>query len=119
MTEATRQAYDLFAYGTLKDAHVQRSIVGRTISGQPDTLAGYRVFYDRFPVALPSPGASVQGVVLRVSESELQQLDLYEGHTYIRTPVTLVSGLMAWVYLGDQAFYRHLLATEMQQDGKA
>lgn len=108
-TETLRR---LFVYGTLKQTHVQRSVIGRTVHGTPEALPGYRVYYWRFPVALADESSMVHGLLLQVTDEELERLDLYEGPSYIRKQVTLASGKSALVYCGDVAIYGDLLVAE-------
>ena len=96
----------LFVYGTLYEPDVQQRLIGRTISGQPDSLAGYSsntTLLDPYPVAIPEDGANMTGFVLRVTTDELVLLDEYEGDCYLRIKVWLQSGLEAWVYVVNPA----------------
>ncbi len=93
----------LFVYGTLQEAEVQRRIIGREVTGTPDTLDG---FYKSkiamsdgvFPLIIPKHGSSVSGRVLEVTAEELRRMDIYETSAYRRFWVTLHSGREAWVY---------------------
>jgi gamma-glutamylcyclotransferase (GGCT)/AIG2-like uncharacterized protein YtfP len=100
----------LFVYGSLKDPAVQYRLSGRTIAGAPDEVRGFRRYVSlEYPVALPDTAHSVDGLVLTVTPEELALLDAYEGSTYLRIRVTLLSGTTAWMYQGDEAVYTPLL----------
>jgi gamma-glutamylcyclotransferase (GGCT)/AIG2-like uncharacterized protein YtfP len=99
----------LFVYGSLQDPAVQMQLVGRTISGEPDTLTGFRRYSMlQYPFILPSERHSVEGQVLTITADELAKMDMYEGSTYLRIRVTLNSGTETWVYQGDPAVYGRL-----------
>jgi gamma-glutamylcyclotransferase (GGCT)/AIG2-like uncharacterized protein YtfP len=109
----------LFSYGTLQDARVQVATFGRTLRGQRDLLPGF----ERQLVSVTDPqvvavsGLShhanarytglgehrVDGTVLDVTEAELTAADAYERTSgYTRIPVTLASGVRAWVYVHEK-----------------
>ncbi len=93
----------LFVYGTLREPHVQRLVIGRETPGTPDVLEGYRkdeiVFLSRsYPMIAPQAGASVEGLVIEVTADDLPRLDRYETTAYERIWVTLRSGIEAWTY---------------------
>lgn len=95
----------LFVYGTLLKPSVQKMVFGRTTSGRPDKLAGYkkhRIQLGRnvYPIIKPAADGTVDGLVLTVTPTELKVIDRYEGRAYQRQKVTLVSGQRAWVYRG-------------------
>lgn len=95
----------LFAYGTLLNEAVQRSVIGRRIDGTPDAIEGYvrtslRDGTYRFPNLVPHASGRVEGRVLEVRGDELARIDQYEGDLYRRERVTLASGTEAWVYFG-------------------
>jgi gamma-glutamylcyclotransferase (GGCT)/AIG2-like uncharacterized protein YtfP len=105
----------LFSYGTLQSEAVQLAAFGRTLNGQRDALAGYRLAMaeTRDHAFIATTGAThhrnleftgdasdlVEGTVFSVTEHELEQADTYEPFDYKRTLVQLHSGLHAWVYL--------------------
>lgn len=103
----------LFVYGTLQMPAVQLRLYGRTISGQPDTLHGFRramILLDGlYPIAVPDPHSSISGAVLLLTAAELQTTDAYEGPAYQRSPVLLASGSEAWVYRDNPASAFHRL----------
>ncbi|MFW5709231.1 MAG: gamma-glutamylcyclotransferase family protein [Chloroflexota bacterium] len=93
----------VFAYGTLLDAAIQRSIIGRVVNSSPDTLPDYRIEkvlfgQQAFPIIRPYPGATVKGRVLLVYPLELRRIDHYETDAYERRRVQLASGRRAWAY---------------------
>ena len=105
----------LFSYGTLKEANVQRSTFGRTLSHTQDELVGYGLSIVRVTDAsfIASTGKSlhanvvpsgrsdgrVPGVALEVTEEELVLCDRYEAPAhYIRVEADLASARKCWVY---------------------
>lgn len=98
----------LFVYGTLQDPLVQKSLIGRTVTGEADTLSGYIInmaLMPPYPVALAKENSTIDGHVLSVTNEELNLLDDYEGDCYLRVDVTLQSKQNAWVYIGNPACY--------------
>lgn len=105
----------LFAYGTLQDPKVQRSLFGRLLTGTPDCLSGFargelaitdadeiaESGLTHYPVLRPAEGSTDAhpGTVFRLTEDELAAADAYEAEDYRRVLVTLTSGLEAWVYI--------------------
>lgn len=93
----------LFVYGTLRQAGVQRAILGREIGGTPDALAGYAlatipIAGHKIARATGDPSDRVEGLVLRISPAELEAADAYETDDYARIKVRLESGTDAFVY---------------------
>lgn len=99
----------LFAYGTLLDARIQRSVFGRPIDGRPDRLPGYVASVVRVDGASAYPNVAhtgratdlVEGEVLNLSEDDLRAADAYETSAYERRVVALASGTSAWIYVAD------------------
>lgn len=105
----------LFTYGTLQSPAVQQDTFGRLVTGEEDVLPGYRIDYveidDPRVVALSATAVhpilretgdardKVVGMVLWLSEAELEAADEYEVALYRRARVTLGSGRDAWVYV--------------------
>lgn len=105
----------IFSYGTLRQPEVQRAIFRRELHAREDVLTGFRVGM----VAISNPevirlsGSSehpglirtndpndrVCGSALAVTNEELAAADEYEAADYERLPVTLASGLAAFVYV--------------------
>ena len=95
----------LFCYGTLRQDAVQMSLFGRLVSSEPDELVGFTqssIACDGVIHAIVKRGGSgdsrVSGLVLRVSDGELEKADRYEPPPYGRVMATLASGRRAWVY---------------------
>ncbi|MFD5420149.1 GDSL-type esterase/lipase family protein [Streptomyces sp. NPDC127069] len=111
MTESRPHA--LFSFGTLRDAHVQTTLFGRTVPSSPASLVGYTTR----PLKITDPdviaasgldvhltlecrlGSVVEGAVLRLTDGELAAADAYEVDDYVRRRVLLSSGESAWAYL--------------------
>lgn len=94
----------IFAYGTLSDSKVQMRIWGRLTSGKADILNGYEkseidTSDGKFPLIIPSKTKSVPGIIIEVSDEELQKIDEYEGEEYKRIEVETQGGITAWVYV--------------------
>lgn len=104
----------LFSYGTLREPQVQTALFGRPVPTVDDALPGYRLDWlqitdpeviatsgsDRHPILRRSDdGDAVPGVYLVIDDDDLAAADAYEVDDYVRTAVTLVSGLEAWAYL--------------------
>ena len=105
----------LFSYGTLRQSEVQRATFGRELQGVKDALPGYRLEMlaisnpevvsvsgaAEHPVAVATGSADdqVPGMVFEVTAEELAAADVYEEADYRRVPVTLASGLNAWLYV--------------------
>lgn len=103
----------LFSYGTLQFERVQLESFGRLLKGQKDCLPNFKLedieikdpkvlelsgkkFH---PMAIPSEGDEVPGMVFEVSAEEIAQSDRYEVSDYIRQEIELKSGLNCWVYV--------------------
>ena len=107
----------LFSYGTLQHDDVQLATFGRRLAGSPDALIGYRLITievrDQEFVAKAGSAQQrslhytgdatdvVEGMVLKLTQHELEQADAYEPAEYRRKLVQLRSGASAWVYLTD------------------
>jgi gamma-glutamylcyclotransferase (GGCT)/AIG2-like uncharacterized protein YtfP len=105
----------LFSYGTLQQENVQLATFGRPLAGQPDRLAGFAQTEIEIvdPEVIRTSGKThhpmlvftnrnedhVTGTVFDITDAELAQADAYEVDDYKRVPVTLTSGLQAWVYV--------------------
>lgn len=105
----------LFSYGTLQNPEVQLDTFGRLVGGEDDALPGFTVDYAEIddprvvglsghsvhPIVRPTGNAldKVTGMVLWVTEDELDAADEYEVELYRRIEVTLQSGRAAWVYV--------------------
>ena len=105
----------LFSYGTLQQREVQLANYGRELTGEADSLPGYRlgeVVIDDpdvvsvsgkavHTIALQSSNSSdrVTGTVYLLTPEELEASDAYETDAYTRIEVTLESGKEAFVYV--------------------
>jgi hypothetical protein len=111
------QLENLFSYGTLQTDKVQRALFGRKLEGKPDVLPEYRLVmieiqqqdfviesgtaYHRNLEFTGNDSDFVEGTVLSLSKTELEQADAYEPTSYKRVQVRLKSGSSAWVYLSN------------------
>ncbi|MBX6377657.1 MAG: gamma-glutamylcyclotransferase [Clostridia bacterium] len=106
----------LFAYGTLKRRRRIEALVGRRLPPpEPGVLPGFRLYPTPrgYPIVLPDPDASVDGVVWEIREEDLPALDHYEGYDedppfYLRVPVrvrTAAGEVEAQVYVGNPDVY--------------
>lgn len=106
--------HPLFSYGTLRQPEVQAALFSRSVPTIADALPGYRIEWltitdpeviatsgsDRHPILRRGTEAdSAPGAYLILSDTELAAADAYEVDDYIRTAVTLTSGVNAWAYL--------------------
>jgi len=107
----------LFSYGTLQLREVQLATFGRSVEGQPDALAGYRMEMIRIHEEGFSPPEGelhriihftgldsdrVPGTLLTVTTAEIEQADAYEPPGYTRALVQTVSGVKAWAYVAAE-----------------
>jgi gamma-glutamylcyclotransferase (GGCT)/AIG2-like uncharacterized protein YtfP len=97
----------LFAYGTLLDKNIQVRVFGHEVQGHPDQLADYRRVIRNFvcgsyPDIIFESGSLVSGMILELTDNELEQCDRYEGDEYERVSVVLKNGSKAFVYKGKQ-----------------
>lgn len=105
----------LFSYGTLQLEVVQLELFGRTLVMAPDALTGYKKEKIKIKVesvvnisgeeehviiSYTGNGSDViEGVILSVTQDELEHADDYETGDYKRINVMLRSGKPAWVYV--------------------
>jgi len=109
-------ALDFFFYGTLCDADVRRTVIGRETAVSPAALEGYEavpVEHGRFPILLFQQGRSAAGVVCAgLSVEEAARLGLYEhegrDYTARQMPVRETGGATrkAWAFLPLAALRR-------------
>ncbi len=120
--DQARAAIALFSYGTLRQPEVQLSTYGRLVAAEEDVLPGHRlveiVIDDPHVVSLSGrsvhsiaqptgdPGDRVTGVVLSLTEAELEATDAYEAAAYARIEVILESGRRAFVYVDASSLAR-------------
>lgn len=77
----------LFIYGTLTDPGVQKEVWGRAIKGKDDSLKGYEkseieIDGEVYPFIVPNKNGQVGGLVVELTENELEKADRYEGGEY-------------------------------------
>ncbi|MER5732190.1 GDSL-type esterase/lipase family protein [Streptomyces sp. NPDC002138] len=105
--------HTLFSFGTLKDERVQTALFGRPVPTAPAALAGHTT--RPLPITDPAViaasgldvhltlereiGATVEGVVLCLTDQDLAAADAYEVDDYARRRVLLTSGESTWAYL--------------------
>jgi gamma-glutamylcyclotransferase (GGCT)/AIG2-like uncharacterized protein YtfP len=105
---------NLFVYGSLRQAEVQRALFGREVAAIPDLLAGYALGWvtiddpdvvaksgsatHRIVEATGDPADRVEGWVLTLNPAELAAADAYETKDYARVAVRLESGIEGFVY---------------------
>ena len=115
-------AVALFSYGTLRQPEVQLATYGRMVESEPDVLTGHvltKITIDDprvvtlsgksvHTIARPTGDAAdrVEGVVLFLTEAELEATDAYETAAYARTEVMLESGRKAFVYVDASSLGR-------------
>ena len=93
----------LFVYGTLRVPNIQQSVLGRVVTGTPDILDGYgrstiSAGIATYFILVEQASESVEGVVLEITQDELERADRYETDAYRRFRVNLRSGKQVWVY---------------------
>src|SRR5262245_13816534 len=78
-----------FFYGTLLDPEVRRHVIGRAadpLPVEPAVLTGYRRVYvseQTYPVVIPDPRGSVEGLLMRgLDKAARQALLLFETDEY-------------------------------------
>ncbi|MES1227129.1 MAG: gamma-glutamylcyclotransferase family protein [Armatimonadota bacterium] len=107
----------LFVYGTLRQPEVQRAVFGRPVEGVEATLFGWKIdtitISDERVLALSGtnihrvlrPGGAtdrVDGMILTLTQTELQAADEYETNDYKRMKAGLGAGGYAWVYVAKE-----------------
>jgi gamma-glutamylcyclotransferase (GGCT)/AIG2-like uncharacterized protein YtfP len=99
----------LFAYGTLQSEDVQQDLFGRILQGTPEILVGYELDEIQieeefgivhYPIIKETQNSNdtISGILYEVTQTELRQVDLYEGLYYKRVEVHLQSNQNAWAY---------------------
>ena len=93
---------NLFAYGTLMWPEILEAVAGRRLEGSPAVLEGYsrfRVKGEPYPVVIPSPKGTVEGVLYQeLTPEEFRRLDAFEGVEYNRVEIRL-NDRPAFVYV--------------------
>ena len=120
MSQTTRreEPISLFAYGTLQQPNVQLTTFGRQLDGRPDAMMGFALT----PVTITDPAViaasglaihrvacrtdsrtdPIPGMVLSITQAELEAADAYEADICVRIEVNLVSGAKAFVYVSSE-----------------
>lgn len=99
----------LFAYGSLREEEVQKTVFGRILTGITGKLEGYAVKIieieeefglEEYPIIVPSEDTndSIDGILYELTMDELSLSDTYEGNSYTRIQVQLRSSRVVWVY---------------------
>ncbi len=94
----------LFVYGTLKKASIQKEVLGKEIKGSPDILDNYtqskvKIESKTHPIIIKKQSKYIKGLVLLVNKKELELIDKYETSVYRRRKVILKSKKIVWVYI--------------------
>lgn len=100
---------NLFAYGSLREEEVQKTVFGRILKGVPEKLSGYAVKeiqieeefgIETYPIIVPTEDNedSIHGIVYELTLEELSLSDTYEGNSYTRIEVPLQSKQLVWAY---------------------
>jgi hypothetical protein len=83
-------------------------VFGRLIGGFRDALEGFElgtVSIDgrEYPMLRSGGSTRIDGLVLRLTDQDLEKADAYEGAAYARIEVTLLSHRRAFVYVAADA----------------
>jgi hypothetical protein len=119
LTNPPDASISLFSYGTLQLPDVQRATFGRLLEGRADVMTGFVLapltITDAEVVRVSGaavhsiarrtgdPADRIAGVVLAITPAELDASDRYEVDAYARVEVQLLSGALAFVYVGPDA----------------
>ena len=93
---------NVFTYGSLLDDSIRKSVLGKSIDGNIDTLRGYIVKDHSvlpYPTIMPLKDGTVHGKVFDVTNEDLERLDRYETQYYTKINVLLDSGKESLVYI--------------------
>lgn len=90
--------HSVFVYGTLMFPNVISAVLGREVTAKEltnATLQNHRriaVQNEAYPTAIAAMGYRIAGKLLQgVTETEMRLLDAYEGETYARVAVSVVT----------------------------
>ena len=91
------RAHHIFVYATLRHALVRACVCRRFVRGTPAILYGYT---KKGRTIIPNTDAQTNGLLIRVSDTELTRLDRYErvGKKYDRVQIA-IDTTHAWVYV--------------------
>ncbi|MDA6070846.1 gamma-glutamylcyclotransferase [Flavobacterium sp. AC] len=106
---------NLFSYGTLQKEQVQMETFGRLLTGKKETLLGYalkmveitdhevlRKSGQKFHPIIDFTGNlndKVEGMLFKISETEILNADKYEVDDYKRIEVEFQSGEKGFIYV--------------------
>jgi len=94
---------NLFVYGTIRKPEVQIGAIGRVAESKEDSLLGYalsKIILKGITYTILVKGSEeIRGLVLSVTEEELEKFDVFETNAYRRIQAMLKSGTTAWVYV--------------------
>lgn len=83
----------LFIYGTLLDKTVQLEVLGRALDGRFGLIDNHILLRDwevdgkAYPRIYPHSVGCVCGLVIEVTDEELEKIDQWESSKYIRKPI--------------------------------
>ena len=85
----TANQHQVFVYGTLLDPSTRARAIGREVPQSSHLLKDYKkisteINGTRYPNIVSSSGDSVEGVIITLSEKELNKLDKWENKEYKR-----------------------------------
>ncbi len=105
----------VFSYGNLQQEKVQLHLFGQLLSGEADSLYGYRLarIANTDKTILPNDesewqytllntadkNSRVDGTLFTLTDHQLNELDANKPRDYRRMFMTLSSGKRAWVFL--------------------
>lgn len=117
MSDNVSTSVNIFSYGTLQDPQVQAQVLNRQVESWPDSLSYYELGFititdpsvlaisqqNQHPIIHFSgdPNDKVNGVVLKITETELLNFDKYETSDYQRVSVCLDSGITCFAYVAS------------------
>lgn len=91
----------VFVYGSLKkDGEYHHEMMESRFVGLFNTPAIFLLKHDSYgyPAAVQGGSLTLQGEVYQVTDTHLLALDVFEGLSYVRTPLITSFG-HSWIYL--------------------
>ncbi len=105
----TPEMNPLFVYGTLRDREILAAVLGRTVDTavlRPAQAPGWRAVYypgESYPALVVAERDAAPGLLIdRLTVTDFERLDLYEGNQYRRCVISTLCGaetVMADAYL--------------------
>lgn len=91
---------ELFVYRTLEDPKVQEEVLGHTVTTRPGVVVGYKEVDEGsdYHSIVPSSGDRVEGLVLTLTDEELEKVDEWEDD-YYRSMIMLEDHSIVYVYI--------------------